>query len=111
MSTNTFLVLIWLHFLSDFPLQMNRMALQKSVSNRWLAIHCLVYGVPFLLFGWKFALANGAIHAVIDFSTSRWNAKLGKLPDKRYFFWMIGFDQAAHMTSLVLTYPLARLIL
>lgn len=99
----TLLCLIWMHFFSDFLMQTNQMATNKSTSNKWLAAHVLVYTAPFLMFGWQFALVNGLSHFVVDWITSRINSALWKKGEIHWFFVGVGADQAIHLTILVLT--------
>jgi hypothetical protein len=99
----TFLAIFWLHFIADFILQTDEMALNKSHSFKWLTLHTLTYGIPFLLFGWKYTMINSALHWVVDCATSRMTAHLWKLGERHWFFVVIGLDQAIHMTFLVLT--------
>ena len=103
-SINLILLLVLLHWIADFVLQSDDMANNKSKSNKWLGIHCLVYIIPFLLIGWKFAILNGIIHFGIDWCTSRVNSKLWEKKEIHWFFVDIGFDQAIHISTLVLTY-------
>lgn len=98
------IILIWFHFICDFLLQSDKMATNKSSSNRWLGLHVAAYSVPFLWFGWRFALVNGVAHFLIDWLTSRGTSWLWKQEERHWFFTMIGFDQAIHMTTLALTY-------
>jgi hypothetical protein len=97
------LMLVWTHWFADFVCQTDEMALNKSKSNKWLSIHVLVYSVCFIWMGWKFALINGICHWITDFITSRINSHLVKLESKHWFFTCIGFDQAIHITTLLLT--------
>lgn len=97
------LEVIWLHFFSDFVLQSDTMAKNKSSSNKWLLIHCAIYTAPFLWFGWKYAAINGAAHFVTDWITSRGTAALWQKGERHWFFVLIGLDQAVHMTALVAT--------
>lgn len=95
--------LIWLHFVADFVLQNDKMAVNKSSSNLWLIAHSAVYMLPMLWFGWQFALINGVAHFATDWLTSRGTSKMWKMEEIHWFFTLIGFDQAIHVTTLVLT--------
>lgn len=97
------ILVLWVHWLADFVLQTDKMARGKSKSNKWLSIHIAVYTLPLLVFGWKFALFNGACHWVIDYFTSRMTSKLWAKQDVHNFFVVIGLDQALHTTLLVLS--------
>jgi len=99
----TLIVIFWLHFIADFILQTDEMALNKSKSFKWLSLHALTYGIPFLLFGWKYAIINSAAHWLVDCVTSRITAYLWSKGERHWFFVVIGLDQAIHMTILVLT--------
>jgi hypothetical protein len=98
------LALVWIHFVSDFLLQSDKMAINKSKSWKWLGIHCVTYSTPFLIFGWRFALVTLAFHFVTDAITSRGTAYLWKREMRHWFFSLIGFDQAIHLSTLILTY-------
>lgn len=99
------LCLVWLHFVADFILQTDKMALNKSKSNRWLLAHSVTYSLPMLFFvGPLYAVVNGAAHIVVDWCTSRVNSKLWQANERHWFFTMIGFDQAIHLTTLAVTY-------
>lgn len=97
------ILLTWLHFFSDFILQSDKMAINKSSSLKWLTIHVTVYIIPFLYFGWKFALVNYIAHWTTDFFSSRATTYLWKKEKRHWFFVVIGLDQAIHMTCLFLT--------
>lgn len=104
MLTHPYLAIIWLHFLGDFVLQSDMMAKEKSTSCKWLTIHILHYALPFLLvFGWKYTLINSLAHWVVDYFTSRMTSKAWAEKKVHKFFVIIGFDQAIHMTTLLLT--------
>jgi hypothetical protein len=99
-----FLGILWCHFFGDFILQTDTMALNKSKSNKWLGIHSFVYALPFLWLGWKFAAFASILHFAVDWATSRGTSKLWAANQRHWFFTLIGFDQAIHMTILLTTY-------
>ncbi len=80
------------------------MALNKSKSNQWLLFHVFVYSIPFLILGWRFAIVTFCFHVVTDYFTSRGTAYLWQKNERHWFFTLIGFDQAIHLTTLILTY-------
>ena len=101
-----FLLIIWIHFISDFVLQIDKMSLNKSKSLYWLGVHSIIYGILFLYFGWIYALVNSILHFIVDGITSRINKRLLLLESKHWFFVGIGFDQAIHLTLLLISYKL-----
>jgi len=100
------LILIFvLHFVADFVLQTDDMALNKSSSNYWLTVHAVVYSLTFaIFFGPLYALINGVLHWVTDYTTSRIAAHFYKNNKRSLFFQTIGFDQMIHMVTLTATY-------
>lgn len=103
-SITVLLLLIWTHTVADFALQTDAMAINKSSSNKWLAIHVGIYAACLIPFGPVFALVNFALHFVTDWVTSRMTSRLWKAGRRHEFFVVIGIDQALHLTALVLTY-------
>ena len=100
MTIQLFLI-IWLHFIGDFVLQSDKMAIHKGRSVKFLGLHCLVYSVPLFLFGWQFAIVNGFAHFAVDFGTSRLSGYYFSIKKRHAFIVTIGFDQAIHMSFLV----------
>lgn len=105
MSLSLILFLLAIHWLADFALQSDEMALNKSTSNRWLTIHVAVYMLVFLLTTGHvlFVVLNGVLHWGTDWATSRWSARLWKAGQRHDFFAVIGFDQLIHLTTLFVT--------
>lgn len=104
MEVGTLVALVWVHFIADFIFQTDWVAKGKSTSNKILGWHVLLYGLPFLFFGWKFAVVNALLHFMTDWCTSRATSYLWKTEQRHWFFVVIGLDQAIHMSCLVVTY-------
>lgn len=99
------LIIVWLHFVADFIMQSDRIAKNKSTSNVVLYQHVVLYCIPFsIVFGIKFAAVNAALHFIIDWGTSRASSFLWANKKVHWFFVVIGFDQALHMSCLFITY-------
>jgi len=98
------ILLIWVHFVADFVLQTDKMAINKSSSNKWLLYHVVVYTIQFFWFGYIFAIVNGIAHFIVDYITSRATSYLWSKDKRHWFFVVIGLDQALHFTILVSTY-------
>ena len=99
-----FIVIIWIHFITDFIFQSRWIAENKG-KNIWvLILHSIIYCLPFIVFGFTFAIINGILHGVVDFVTSKITTYFYKNKDNYGFFTTIGFDQALHITILFLTY-------
>lgn len=111
-----------LHWVADFYLQTDEMAINKSKSNSWLAKHVLIYTVT-LYFGmmawWLFLLnlaaftflqltlwviINGILHFLQDYLSSRVTAELWQKGDRHNFFVVIGLDQFVHYVCLFGTF-------
>ena len=106
LTITTLMFIIWAHLFSDFFLQTDKMAINKSTSNKWLTIHVLVYIIPFWIFcGPLYAGINFILHFITDYISSRCTSYLWKKDQRHWFFTVIGIDQALHMTALILTIP------
>lgn len=101
---STIIMILCLHFVSDFILQSNWMAQNKSKSNLALSTHVLVYSLPFMLIGFWYAIINASLHFIIDYFTSRATSKLWKEEKVHWFFVVIGLDQTLHFICLFSTY-------
>lgn len=133
----TLLLLLVLHFIGDFLLQSDWVAVNKSKRNEVLTLHVLVYSLCFLPFGWKFWLLTFYSHWATDWVTSRiasrlwffgptgWNmdtpgirAEMAAYPEmfhysyipgrRHWFFVAIGADQLIHAATLAATYALLQ---
>lgn len=100
------LLIIWLHFISDFILQPTFLSENKSNNNYILLIHVAIYLIPFILIGWIFAIINGVLHFIIDWFSSR-ICKFFFIKKKLHLFFItIGLDQVIHISILILTYKI-----
>ena len=97
-------IIIWIHFVADFILQSTKMAQNKWNSFKWLGFHCIVYTIPFLYFGVKFALITSGLHFIVDFITSKITHNLWEKKEVHWFFVVIGLDQAVHLSILLITW-------
>ena len=122
-------VVTWLlvtHFVGDFLLQSNWMALNKSKNATALVSHTTIYSLCFLWAGWEFAFVTWWFHTLTDAFTSQLTSKLwfvdlqsrgtdmgwspypyyaGVDGVKRFWFWrVIGLDQLLHGVTLIWTY-------
>ncbi|KKN24379.1 hypothetical protein LCGC14_0895520 [marine sediment metagenome] len=107
-ETTHVITLLWFHFLADFLLQNDWMATNKSRSWIALAVLSCVYTAVLGLFGGLlWGIANGILHAVADAGSSRATSHLHLIGARHWFFVVIGLDQAAHLTCLILTWAIA----
>lgn len=129
-------IIIFVHWIADFVLQTEDMAMNKSKSFRALVKHTFVYSMCwyFVIFGmaiwhnyfggpsiedlgWSpwmgaFPLITFVFHTLTDYVTSRITSK--KFENKQYYavfpklgaFSVIGLDQVLHYAQLFLTYHL-----
>jgi hypothetical protein len=110
------IAIIFIHWVADFLLQTQKMAMNKSKDNYWLFAHVFVYSMAWFfigLFFFKpmpvilFTVTTFICHFITDYLTSRWTSKLYK-QEKYYgfpaFFSVIGLDQFLHYLQLILCY-------
>lgn len=111
-----------LHFIADFLLQSNDMAIRKSqevkVLLQHVGIHLVVFFVGLVVLVGPLpailvSLTNASFHAVIDWNIwrifKRWAASKGLLATdimandsaRHWFFVTIGFDQLLHALSII----------
>lgn len=95
------ILIIWLHYVGDFLLQTDWMALNKSHNMMALSCHCMFYAIPFLVLNPEYALLMGLLHFPVDFVTSKICFHLYSLNKRGLFFKVIGLDQAIHLTVLL----------
>ncbi len=115
------------HFISDFILQTQDQAVNKSISNKYLARHVFNYSLLTTIC-WVFLfhcviaipfyekIPSGKIniilvffvtfisHFITDYITSRWSKKLWEKKSTHDFFVVIGFDQLLHFVQLFSMY-------
>jgi hypothetical protein len=105
------ITLLFGHWVADFLLQSNTMAINKSTSLKWLSLHVLTYTAvisifSFFLLSWQSALVfagiNGVLHWITDFFTSKLTTAYKD--DRRNFFLIIGLDQFIHAATLIITF-------
>lgn len=109
----TVVSLLLTHFIGDFILQTDKMAVNKSTSFKWLTIHALTYMIPLSLFYIimfshvgiltliTVIIANFSLHWITDMVTSRVASYYFKNDKRGMFFKTIGFDQLIHGVTLV----------
>ncbi len=101
--------LLILHFLGDFILQSDWMALNKSNLKNPLPLlaHVLVYSTCFILSGtWPFIVWVFLTHLITDAITSNITKVLWVNDQRHWFFVMIGIDQLIHYLTLAILYKL-----
>lgn len=112
------LIMLFVHFVSDFVMQSDRQAKNKSVSIGALTEHAFEYSF-FMMFGFiGLSAAFGhntptiafyaagitfVAHWITDYFTSRLNKRLWESGNTHNFFVGIGFDQFLHTVQIILT--------
>jgi hypothetical protein len=105
MTLDVIILILVLHFVSDYILQSYDMMVNKGKSNPWLLYHTTIYTLPFIIFfGPAYGVLNGVLHTLTDYFSSRMNNKLLQYEDKKWFYTNMGFDQMVHLITLFVTY-------
>ena len=93
------------HWVGDYVLQTEKMAVGKSSSIKWLTIHAAIWTASMMIIVvpfsssvsiWVWVLFMGALHWFQDFVTSRINAFFQKNKWIKMFWLGIGTDQLLH---------------
>lgn len=121
--------ILLVHFVSDFILQTQDQATNKSTSNKYLATHVFNYtlltticwiflfncviAIPFIsnipsgkINAIEVFIITFIFHFVTDYITSRFTKKLWAQERTHDFFVLIGFDQFLHYAQLFIMYQL-----
>lgn len=98
------LLLCWVHFFSDFVLQTRKQAESKSSDNTQLFYHVSIYSIPFLIFGFYFAIVTGILHFITDYFSSKASKKAYEENNIKKFWIVIGADQSLHFSALFLVF-------
>ncbi len=124
MSITIVLGIIIIHYLADFVLQSDKMAVNKSKSNFYLGQHVFIYTIMWLavLFPFEefkyypyitfpqmtllFCLITFVCHFITDYITSRISSYFYKREERHNFFLIIGIDQVFHYIQLFITFKL-----
>ena len=94
--------LMLVHFVSDFLMQSNYMAVNKSKNIDVLNLHSFVYALPFFVFlNIPFVSYLYATHFFIDLVTSKITSYLWNKEERHYFFCVIGADQFLHFLVIL----------
>ena len=114
-----FIVIVFVHWLADFLLQLPKWKVGKSTSIMDLTNHVGAYsatmglavciGFPILHYSMSmlwFMPITFVCHWITDYFTSKWNKKAWDDKKTNLFFNSIGFDQFLHYAQLFLTYSL-----
>ena len=95
-------IMLW-HFISDWLLQADWMAIGKSKRfgfNKSMISHIGVITLAWIPFGFIFGLLNALSHWIIDAISSQFTSYFWKKEQRHWFFVTIGFDQFLHMFCL-----------
>ena len=100
------MALMLVHFIADFALQSDWMAINKNSNWKAMGAHIAIYTTCLMVFGFAYALLNGFVHLFVDINTSRATKILWQQNKRHWFFVVIGLDQMIHYWCLILTWNL-----
>lgn len=108
-----YVALLFIHWFADFCVQTHWQASNKSKNMNALLRHVFTYTMVLMVGSWllfgmnqtviSFVLANGGLHFVTDYYTSRVTAYFYAQKDYHNFFVVVGFDQFLHQLALAVT--------
>lgn len=114
MEIKIFFLILVVHFISDFIVQTDWQAKNKSSNWSALGYHVLTYSltvsvlsIPVLTEVWQFFALytiTGVCHFITDAITSRVVKKYFEAGNTRNGFIVIGLDQMFHYIQLILTF-------
>lgn len=105
MDYTIIILLLFLHYISDFLFQTRHIAETKSKSLKSLSIHCGLYSILFILtVGPIYGILNMVLHFIVDFTTSKFTTYFYQKEDMKMFWNIIGFDQLLHAIILITSY-------
>lgn len=99
--------ILFAHFIGDFILQSDEMAINKSKDNKVLLEHAGIYMLPFYPLCFIFdvsivwIIVNSFLHYVVDWGSSKLTSKLYQEHKRHWFFVTIGADQLIHQILLI----------
>jgi len=114
------LLVLFLHWVTDFVLQNDWMAKNKWQDTDALLSHIFVYTTVFFVFSYilglvysdmswlLYGLLVGVLHFFTDKYTSRWTHRLWEEKKVHKFFVVIGFDQLLHFVQLLTLFALFK---
>jgi hypothetical protein len=103
------IIIFCIHFLADFCMQTEWMALGKSKEMAPLLAHIGTYTLILLLFSSLFmtgpmaiiwSISNGICHMWVDYFSSRAMRRARESGQERKFFMILGLDQMLHYVCL-----------
>lgn len=103
MTISVVLLLVFLHFIGDFVLQEGIIRVYKSSNNKLLAIHCILYALPFSIISLKLALVTSFLHFLSDYTLTDLSTKFWSDRDRSKYSLLQGFDQWLHLVVLLVS--------